>query len=446
MNQPLNRNERAVKRSPGVQVRPGAVRRARLEAGLSLAGLAGNYISRSAIHLIETGQSRPSRRTLEWIASRTGKPVSFFLAPAGSGPGSFAVELEDLERSFLGGQYGRVVETGEELLPTLYEPESEAWVQLLIGQAHVQLNRPGMGWQHLSRAQELFRSQADPWKVAECMAWQAQAAQLDDDHRARSLAEKAVAEARGLDPVPPATEAHALIVLGSVLAADEPEQAGQALREAITAAHTLASPRAMTAFYDELVAAYRRAGKANSAAIVTSRAIGLRRLEQDWSLIVLAEMRLGSLLWSQGDMEGAAEHLERALAQCRRFELDRSLGEVLLALGGLHLARGDHRAAADLAGQAIRSAEAHDDRLTLALAYELEGRLADAEHVRARTDEKFGRAIELLSEVGATQRLIECHKRYAEILEARGDTRRALQEWKVAARLAMQGGDRLERP
>jgi len=70
---------RARRRLPGLRVRPGAVKQARSEAGLSLAGVARADLSRTAIFLIETGKSNPTLPTLELIAERTGKPVDFFL-------------------------------------------------------------------------------------------------------------------------------------------------------------------------------------------------------------------------------------------------------------------------------------------------------------------------------------------------------------------------------
>lgn len=58
------------------------VRQARLAAGLSLANLAGDQVSRTFIHFVETGQSRPSPAVLEMIARRTGRPISYFLKSA----------------------------------------------------------------------------------------------------------------------------------------------------------------------------------------------------------------------------------------------------------------------------------------------------------------------------------------------------------------------------
>jgi len=72
-------------RAEGVPVDPARVREARREAGLSLAQLAGDEVSRTFIHFVEHGRSRPSKKVLALIARRTGKPISYFLAPASPG-------------------------------------------------------------------------------------------------------------------------------------------------------------------------------------------------------------------------------------------------------------------------------------------------------------------------------------------------------------------------
>ena len=58
------------------------MRQARQDAGLSLAQVAGNQVSRTFIHFIEKGRSRPSPAVLSLIAKRTGRPVSYFLKPS----------------------------------------------------------------------------------------------------------------------------------------------------------------------------------------------------------------------------------------------------------------------------------------------------------------------------------------------------------------------------
>src|ERR1700730_17556641 len=71
-------------RHKGIEVLPEAVRRARAEAGLSLAQVAEGEVTRAAIHMVETGKMRPSMRTLQLIARKTKRPISFFLANGGA--------------------------------------------------------------------------------------------------------------------------------------------------------------------------------------------------------------------------------------------------------------------------------------------------------------------------------------------------------------------------
>lgn len=56
-----------------------------MDAGLSLADIAGDEVSRTLIHFIEHGRARPSRRVLEIIAERTGRPIDYFLLPEKKG-------------------------------------------------------------------------------------------------------------------------------------------------------------------------------------------------------------------------------------------------------------------------------------------------------------------------------------------------------------------------
>ncbi|HLH68564.1 MAG TPA: helix-turn-helix transcriptional regulator [Candidatus Dormibacteraeota bacterium] len=72
---------RSLPRGPGIDVIPERVRAARRDAGLSLAQLAAGAVTPVAIHLIETGKSRPSAATLAHIANRTGKPLAYFTEP-----------------------------------------------------------------------------------------------------------------------------------------------------------------------------------------------------------------------------------------------------------------------------------------------------------------------------------------------------------------------------
>ena len=55
------------------------LRQARLEAGLSQRQLCGEEITRNMLSLIENGSAKPSMKTLQYLACRLGKSVSYFL-------------------------------------------------------------------------------------------------------------------------------------------------------------------------------------------------------------------------------------------------------------------------------------------------------------------------------------------------------------------------------
>lgn len=55
------------------------IRQARIQAGLSQRQLCGEAITRNMLSQIENGAARPSMKTLQFLADRLGKPVSYFL-------------------------------------------------------------------------------------------------------------------------------------------------------------------------------------------------------------------------------------------------------------------------------------------------------------------------------------------------------------------------------
>ena len=55
------------------------LRQARLEAGLSQRQLCGDEITRNMLSLIENGAAKPSMKTLQYLADRLGKTISYFL-------------------------------------------------------------------------------------------------------------------------------------------------------------------------------------------------------------------------------------------------------------------------------------------------------------------------------------------------------------------------------
>ncbi len=85
------------------------LRQARQEAGLSQRQLCGDTITRNMLSLIESDSAKPSMATLQYLASRLDKPVSWFLeeqpvAPAGQ------TELMQARSAFAQGDYMQVLQ------------------------------------------------------------------------------------------------------------------------------------------------------------------------------------------------------------------------------------------------------------------------------------------------------------------------------------------------
>jgi hypothetical protein len=68
-------------------------------------------------------------------------------------------------------------------------------------------------------------------------------------------------------------------------------------------------------------------------------------------------------------------------------------------------------------------------------AHALLGELEEARGDRAAADRNFATAIEALGALHMPDRLRDCHMKYAEILDARGEESRAARHWKLAAQL-----------
>ncbi len=68
------------------------LKQARLEAGLSQRQLCDGEITRNMLSQIENGSAQPSMKTLQYLASRLNKPVSYFLQEDASPPAARARE------------------------------------------------------------------------------------------------------------------------------------------------------------------------------------------------------------------------------------------------------------------------------------------------------------------------------------------------------------------
>src|SRR6202140_3173410 len=105
-------------RRHGVEIKPGTVKQARSDAGLSLAQVAGGEVSRTAIYFVETGKAKPSMETLKLIAERTGRPLDYFLSRPSTTEARSTATTAEIERLIATGDPEGALASAEALLST----------------------------------------------------------------------------------------------------------------------------------------------------------------------------------------------------------------------------------------------------------------------------------------------------------------------------------------
>ena len=429
------------RRLPGVDVRPGAVKQARQESALSLAELAGGRVTRAAIHLIETGRSRPSMPVLEMIAERTGRPVSWFLAP-GERLSSADLELEarlsEIEALSEGAEYADALAAAVELNQRPLPEPAEARVRYYMGRAQVRLRKASEAHANLVRARQLFEALEDHWMVVEVMDWLASSLHLLEDPSALGLQQEALRRCRSLDPVPVHTEIRLMTNLATVYAAHQDwSKAVQLYEETVERAGQFDNIARLAQVYRGLGVAYRNLGDMTRAVTFTQKAVAFHALARDRAALCRAEEALGLLLIRQGDLASAQKHLESGLERAVAEGFDDVERYLRLGLAELYLARGSHEDAEREAGLALA---AKDSPKTLrAGAHALLGRVKAAAGDAAGADHEFRSAIGTLDTAESAELMVEIHHAYAQVLKDRGDTGAALEEMEAAMALTRPG-------
>lgn len=421
------------RRLPGVDLRPGAVKQARKEAGLSLAKVGEGCVTAPAIYLIETGRTRPSLPTLEHIARKTGKLVEFFLADQSGSNDETQAGLIELESEVAEGRQIEAIALGERLLNLSTSAHRLGQIRYLLAQAHLQLGKPDQAAGLLREAHGHFESVDDTLMLAECLGSEARVASMAQDPQALELAERALATCRSINPVPAATEARLLSILATVHVANQRwDVAINLYEEAIEAAGSLFDLARMAKMYSGLSGAYRETGHIDAAAKYAGRSIALLEVLRDRVALAQAENNLGLILLAKGDRVGAHKHLDRSLELAEEANLEVGRSHVLMSLCELSLMQGNLHEARQFAGQALALAERLNEAANVAESHVWLGRIAAEVGDDELADTEFDIAIRGLTEVGVEERLLRCHGIYAEILEKRGELKTAYEHMKKA--------------
>ena len=119
------------------------LRQARLEANLSQRALCGEEITRNMLSRIENGVARPSMKTLQYLAARLGKPVSYFLEETAVASPNQEV-MNAARRLYDAGEFSKAAEVLEDYQSpdAVYDREKDLlWVLIRLELAETALNQ-----------------------------------------------------------------------------------------------------------------------------------------------------------------------------------------------------------------------------------------------------------------------------------------------------------------
>jgi tetratricopeptide (TPR) repeat protein/DNA-binding XRE family transcriptional regulator len=417
----------------GVAIKPGSVKQARAEAGLSLGQVARDDISRTAIYFVETGKAKPSIETLKLIAERTGKPLDYFLLEPGTSAQTMSATVAEVQRQVATRDFTGAVSAGETILQRKLDPESLAMISYLVSTALLNLAQPVKGRRYASAARAHFERTGDLLMVAECLGNEASAAFLMQDPSALAIAEAAVSTVRALDPAPKNTEARLLATLGHVHVANQNWQAAIDLyQEAIEVGDAVRDLHRLAIVYNNISIAYQESGQFRRAAQFSQQSVTLHETLNDQINIARAENNLALVLLRMGDLAGSRAHLERALRLQDEFGVELGKSNIVLSLSELLFAEGKLAEAAELARQGRALAASHSETTTLATAHMWLGKIAEAQGEHDAADDEFAAAISTLTGTGFQEPLRHIHVVYADVLEQRGDLANANRHLKRA--------------
>jgi len=420
-------------RRRGVEIRPGSVKQARQESGLSLGQVARSDLSRTAIYFVETGKAKPSIETLRLIAERTNKPLEFFLGEAGGLILDPEAALVEIERLLSIGEPAAAAESSEKLIASTTDVRVAARARIHLSLAEIRLGHPVRARGEAATARAYFMQAKDIHLAALAMGYEAGAAGNMLDPGALGIAEEALALCRTLTPVPSMLEARLLMILGHAYGqAHDYANAIRVLEESIGIGTAIQDLRQLSIIYSSLSLNNQELGQFAEAARYAHRAMAIHETLQDKRSLAFAANNLALLVFMQGDLAGAFRHAESSLQRVEELGSEEGKAHILMTLAELEIARSNYASAGRYAVAAREVAERMGEAANIAEARTWLGRVLEAEGDSDAADAEFEGAFRLLDELGVAERKTRNRAIYADILEARGDLPGANRQLRLA--------------
>jgi tetratricopeptide (TPR) repeat protein len=424
---------RLKQRSPRTPDQLGArIRKARMELGLSLAGVARDDFSRAFLNQVELGRARPSTRTLQVIAERLQRPVEYFLQNPQDSTAALEFRLAEAGTRIRRGDGERARELMCELLarPQI-PPEMRARAQAVLAEALLKLRA-------IQEAIDVLRVAIT---AAEAAGWRALTVELYDrmgtayynlrhPHEAGRWWDQALAAYDEADLKEPLIKARILGHRANLhYVAGEPREAIAGYQAAIAAAEDVLDIQALGGIYEGLALSYQKTGDITRALEYAQRSLRLFDTMRDVRMGAQLRNNMAEILLAQGRAEQAEGLFLAGVEQLEQVG-DRDLLPYLLSgAAEAALDRGDAALAGSRVIGALRAAEQSADPLAKLAAERVAGRVTqDPTLARAH----FERALKIASTLDSPTDLSRVAFDYAQVLENQGDATQALARYRQA--------------
>jgi tetratricopeptide (TPR) repeat protein len=343
-------------------------------------------------------------------------------------------ELRQLDALTAARDFGAVLKVGAPLLMKPWSAEDLALVRFYLGQAHCRLVEPREALVCLGVARQQFELQKDERLVVESLDWEASAWGLLEDPRATAIENEALERCRKLDPPQRLLEARILGHLANMFVVTRSWSRAIAYYEAaIEAASAVTDLLQLAKMHHGLGMAHQGSQQSAQARGHLNKALVLYSIESDHSAVYRVENDLGNLLLAEGRLDAAERHFLKALAGAEELHINRrGRGYILANLGEVCMRSGRTEEARRYLEDALAVGEAFGERIVLADASMLLGRLEEGLEHPGSADDHYGSAIRALEEIEMPNRLRDCYVEYAQVLESRGDMRAAYRQLQLA--------------
>jgi tetratricopeptide (TPR) repeat protein len=342
--------------------------------------------------------------------------------------------MTELQEMVAARDFGAVLRLGAPLLEKPWSAEDLALVSFYLGQAHCRLVEPREALVYLPAARQHFELQKDERLAVEALDWEASAWGLLEDPRAFPMENEAMERCRKLKPRQQQLEARILGHLANMYVVTQSWSLAISHYEAaVAAASAVKDLLQLAKMHHGLGTAYQRSDHPAKARSHLDKALALYSIESDASAIYRVENDLGNLLLREGRLDAAERSFLKALAGAEELHINRrGRGYILANLGDLCMRTGRIEEARRYLQGALEVGEAFGERIVLADAAMLLGRLEEGLGHPRSADDHYRSAICALEEIEMPNRLRDCHVEYAQVLEDRGDIRGALRQLQSA--------------